>query len=152
MVVPRSLIGPVSNAKRLADRDSPRVTQQALVRFITDGHFERLLRQTRVRNQRKRDALITGLAALHEHLNVFGSPSGLHLIAHATNPDLAALDRVLDACAGHGLGVYSTAQYYLNIEPKAGLLFGFNAVTLPQIQQGLRILGTCFHRARHKNS
>ena len=81
LVVPPALSTACSKAKRLMDRHTPGLEQEAFAAFIKSGAYERHVRGVRRQNGDRRAAL---LAALSKHLGnqvtVVGADSGLHVV------------------------------------------------------------------------
>ena len=61
LVVPPALRQAFAAAKRLADRHTPALEQEALADLITSGAYERHIRRVRRRNGERRAALLAAL-------------------------------------------------------------------------------------------
>ncbi|MEE9255472.1 MAG: PLP-dependent aminotransferase family protein [Pseudomonadales bacterium] len=158
LVLPEPLIGAFRGAKWLSDRHSATLEQRALTDFIEEGHFERLLRQTRIRNAARRDALIGALEKfLSLEVEVHGSPSGLHLLAWVNDRTEQQVAGIMRGAVQKGVGVYPVSPYYLRPAPRPGLLFGFTALRPEEIREGIGRLGEVMrakpdpHRSRSKS-
>src|SRR4051812_34452429 len=74
LVVPAALSPAFAKAKRLADRHSPYLEQEALADLIESGAYERHVRRVRRRNGERRAALLAALsAALGDAVTVVGA-------------------------------------------------------------------------------
>lgn len=140
LVLPPSLLEPFVNAKSMVDRGAPTLTQAAVADFITEGHFERHLRQLRKTYGRRRETLV---AALERYLpgRVTYSPvaAGLHVMLYLeADCDEAEIVR---RAAAEGVGVYPGAPYHLEHPAPPSILLGFSGLSAAEIEEGIRRLG-----------
>lgn len=142
LVLPASLVEPFRAAKWTCDRHSPSLEQEALARFIEDGHFERHLRRCRKLYATRRAALLDALThRLGAQVIVEGRAAGLHVLAWLPEVSPSGLERVLEEAARRGVGVYPVTPYYLTPPPAAGLLLGYAGLDEAAIREGVRRLG-----------
>ena len=146
LVLPASLVEVFAKAKRLTDRHSPDLEQEALAGLIGSGAYERHVRRVRRRNGERRAAL---LAALSEHLgdaaSVVGADAGLHLVAWLRHVPAAAEGAVVARARAAGVGLYPVTPLYapssLAGRPDmAGLVMGYASLGEPAIERGVRVL------------
>ncbi|HXJ78990.1 MAG TPA: PLP-dependent aminotransferase family protein [Candidatus Methylomirabilis sp.] len=141
LVLPRALLRPFLAAKWAADRFSAPLYQEALAELITSGQFERYLRRAGARNAGRRRALI---AALREHfacrVEIAGENTGVHLVVWLNDVRPRDVNALIARAARAGVGVYSVAPYYAGPPKRAGLLFGYAALTEAEIRTGVRRL------------
>ncbi|HKZ08487.1 MAG TPA: PLP-dependent aminotransferase family protein [Methylomirabilota bacterium] len=141
LVLPRALVRPFMAAKWAADRFSAPLYQQALAELISSGQFERYLRRAGARNAARRRALI---AALAEHfgprVEIAGENTGVHLVVWLNDVRPRDLDALIVRAARAGVGIYSVAPSYVEPPRRAGLLFGYAALTEAEIRAGIRRL------------
>jgi GntR family transcriptional regulator/MocR family aminotransferase len=141
LVLPRALVRPVLAAKWAADRFSAPLYQEALAELITSGQFERYLRRAGARNAGRRRALI---AALREHfgarVEIAGENTGVHLVVWLNDVPPRGLGALIARAARAGVGVYSVAPFYAQPPRRAGLLFGYAALSEGEIRAGVRRL------------
>ena len=141
VVLPRALLRPFLAAKWAADRFSPMLAQEALADFIAGGQFERYLRRAGARNAARRRALI---AALRQHfgerVEIAGENTGVHLVVWLNGVRPAEAGALIERAARAGVGLYSIAPYYARPLRRAGLLFGYAALTEAEIRAGIRLL------------
>ncbi|HNS39723.1 MAG TPA: aminotransferase class I/II-fold pyridoxal phosphate-dependent enzyme, partial [Promineifilum sp.] len=121
------------------DRGAPTLTQAAVADFLSEGHFERHLRQLRRQYGEKRMILVE---ALNEYLGerVSFSPvaAGLHIMLFAqSGVDEAELVR---EAAERGVRVYAGAPYHLEASPPPSILLGFSGLNESEIVEGVRRL------------
>lgn len=141
LVLPRTLVRPFLAAKWVSDRFSAVLAQEALTDFITSGQFERYLRRAGARNAARRRALIQ---ALRQHfgdaVEIGGENTGVHLVVWLDAVRPRDLDALIARAARAGVGVYSLAPSYATPLRRAGLLFGYAALTEAEIRAGIRRL------------
>jgi GntR family transcriptional regulator / MocR family aminotransferase len=138
LIAPPDLVGPLAEAKALADRGSPVLDQLAFADFLHRGEFDRHLRRMRPLYRRRRDAL---LAALREHLPELepaGIAAGLHLVAYLPG-DLDETE-VVRAAAERGIAVHGLAPYRLSDGGRPGLIFGYATLEEATIRSGVAVL------------
>jgi GntR family transcriptional regulator/MocR family aminotransferase len=147
LVLPRELVQVFREAKRLTDRHSPRWEQNVLASLIESGTYERHVRRLRRENEQRRKAL---LRAFDQHLAEFGQLVGMAAGLHGVLmlPTLRAQDEPkLQALAlERGVGVYPLSPLFAGppsakCERPAGLILGYAGLTVPQILEGVGILG-----------
>ncbi|APT58477.1 hypothetical protein RGI145_16530 [Roseomonas gilardii] len=145
LVLPASLSAVFARAKRLTDRHSPGLEQEALAGLIASGAYERHVRRVRRRNGERRAAL---LAALSDHLgdavSVVGAEAGLHLVAWLHQVPAAAEDALVAQARAVGLGLYPVTPLYAPSPASrpgmAGLVMGYASLDEPAIERGVRML------------
>lgn len=145
LVLPASLSAVFAKAKRLTDRHSPGLEQEALAGMIESGAYERHVRRVRRRNGERRAAL---LAALSDHLGsavkVVGAEAGLHLVAWLPHVPAAAEDALVAQARAAGLGLYPVTPLYApspaSRHDMAGLVMGYASLDEPAIHGGVRLL------------
>src|ERR1700744_772286 len=85
LVPPPELYEDIVRAKHASDLGAPALPQLVLARLITSGGLEQHIRQVRVRQRHRRDALLGVLREQLPEARVQGIPAGLHLLV--TFPD-----------------------------------------------------------------
>ena len=139
VVAPQWLQESFVAAKWITDRHTSALEQAVMADFIAGGHFGRHLRRMqRVYGERQR-VLIDALGRwASKHISLFPSYAGLHVSGSlATGFDVAELVR---RAGEAGVGLYSTEPFYL-ATPEPGLIFGYAACSIEDIQEGTRRLG-----------
>jgi GntR family transcriptional regulator/MocR family aminotransferase len=149
MILPEPLIEPLRSAKALIDTGGPTLVQAALVDFIRDGHFERHLHRMRMRNSRRRAAM---LDAIERHLgtraHVTGVNAGLHLVMWLRDLPASRMRELRIRAARAGVGVYPVAPFYLNPPRQTGLLLGYASMPEKQLAEGIRRLASVIDSMR----
>lgn len=139
LVLPPALVDPVIAAKWASDRYSAVLGQEALADFITSGAFERYLRRACSRNAVRRQTLIDALDRhLGDRIEIAGSNAGVHLLVWLHDYEPSDVGRIIAMAARAGVGVYPINAYYVRQPQRAGLLFGYAALTNTQIRTGVR--------------
>ncbi|HEY2277305.1 MAG TPA: PLP-dependent aminotransferase family protein [Streptosporangiaceae bacterium] len=85
LVPPPELYADIVLAKHASDLGAPALPQLVLTRLITGGGLEQHIRGVRIRQRRRRDALLGALRVALPEARVQGIPAGLHLLV--TFPD-----------------------------------------------------------------
>jgi GntR family transcriptional regulator / MocR family aminotransferase len=144
LVVPPALSAAFAEAKRLADRQAPGLEQAALAELLTEGGYERHLRQARRRNAGRRAALLGALAdGFDGDVRVEGAAAGLHLVAWFDRVPAVAEAGLAAAARAAGVGVYPVGPLYHDAAARpdrAGLLLGFAGSEPETIRTGIRRL------------
>lgn len=132
-------------AKRVTDGYSSLVTQATLAKFIHQGHLGRHVRRMRRLYSDRRSILLAGTRkTLSPWLIPIPSSAGLHFSAYAV-PGLD--DRVMRALAERAdVGVQPLSLFYKNSDSRHGLVLGYGATELEDIEEGLRRLGSVFKK------
>jgi GntR family transcriptional regulator / MocR family aminotransferase len=147
VVVPPSLRDGIRAAKYLTDWHSPLPTQAALARFIADGwlarHVRRMRRVYQQRHERISEIVRTSLA---DQLEVIPSSVGLHLATRARERSADQVSDALRRASMAGVEALSLGQFAVAEEPRAGIVLGYGAIGVEQIEAGLVRLADCLRR------
>jgi GntR family transcriptional regulator / MocR family aminotransferase len=141
LVVPADLVDAFIAAKALADRHAPSVEQAVLTDFISEGHFARHVRRTRLLYAERQSALVDAatreLAGL---LEVGPAEAGMHLVGYL--PEGVDDQAIARQAAAHMVEAPALSAYALTPPRRGGLLLGYAAFSQAEIQQGIRRLAT----------
>jgi GntR family transcriptional regulator/MocR family aminotransferase len=146
LVVPAALPMAFAKAKRLADRHTPSLEQEALADLIESGSYERHVRRVRRRNGERRAALLGALwATLDNAVTVVGADAGLHVVVWLNEVPRAQEDALIARAHAAGLGVYGTIPLYASapvadLPDTAGLMMGYASLDEQTIERGVRTL------------
>jgi GntR family transcriptional regulator/MocR family aminotransferase len=141
LVLPRPLVHPFLAAKWAADRFSAPLYQEALAELITSGQFERYLRRAGARNAGRRRSLIAALdERFGSRVEIAGENTGVHLVVWLNDVPPGELGALIARAARAGVGIYPVAPYYAEPPRRAGLLFGYAALSEGEIRAGVRRL------------
>jgi GntR family transcriptional regulator/MocR family aminotransferase len=136
MVVPPDLIAPFVAAKALADRHAPSVEQAVLADFITEGHFARHIRRTRMLYAERQAALVAAVGReLNGLLEVEPAEAGMHLLGRL--PQGVDDQAVSAKAAEHAVEAPALSSYGLAPDQPQGLLLGYAAFSQADILEGV---------------
>lgn len=147
LVVPPALSVPFAKAKRLTDRHTPGLEQEALATLIESGAYERHVRRVRRRNGERRAALLTALSAvLGDAATVVGADAGLHVVVWLNRVPRSKERALVARAHASGLGVYPITPLYAPapaaaLPDTAGLVMGYASLDEQAIERGVRTLG-----------
>jgi GntR family transcriptional regulator/MocR family aminotransferase len=148
LVLPPALVPVFRQAKRLTDRHAPVIEQRVLASLIESGAYERHVRRMRRENERRRTALLDAVARyLPKEAQVNGTAAGLHVVLWLPSRHPEDEPELVAAARQVGVGIYPVSPLFLRavsqMQPRpAGFILGYASLTVEQIQQGIRILGT----------
>ncbi|WP_067816278.1 MocR-like pyridoxine biosynthesis transcription factor PdxR [Nocardia inohanensis] len=134
MVVPPRLIGPIAEAKRLADHHSETLGQLTLAELITSHAFDRHIRSCRLRYRKRRDLLADRLKPRAGRplagFTLNGIAAGLHTLIRLEPAGLTEAE-VLTRADEYGLAIDGLSGMWLSAEhphnrPQA-LVVGFGS-------------------------
>jgi GntR family transcriptional regulator/MocR family aminotransferase len=142
LAVPAELTSVFAKAKRLADRHTPSLEQDALADLIESGAYERHVRRVRRRNAERRTALLATLSSmLGDAVTVVGADAGLHVVAWLNRVPRAWEDVLVARSLEAGVGVYPVAPLYAPApmaQPRTtGLVLGYASLDEPAIERGV---------------
>ena len=121
LVVPLDLVERFVAVRHAMDVYPAHLYQSVLNDFMSEGHFSRHVRRTRVMYGERRSVLVD---AIHNEfgsrLQVLGAEAGLHLVVTLPN---GAVDReISERAARENLWVWPLSPCYLNKNPRQGLI------------------------------
>jgi GntR family transcriptional regulator/MocR family aminotransferase len=139
MVVPADLADAFIATKALTDRHAPSVEQAVLADFITEGHFARHIRRTRILYAERQAALVEAAARhLQGLLEISPAEAGMHLVGWL--PEGMSDTQASRRAASAGLDTPALSSYALEPLSRGGLLLGYAAVDENEIRQGIHRL------------
>jgi GntR family transcriptional regulator/MocR family aminotransferase len=113
--------------------------------FIAAGHLTRHVRKMREVYKLRRQLL---LESLHDRLGGWleAIPSfyGMHVAATLTAA--VDLENVADELLRHNVKIHALSRYFLGPQTRAGLVFGYGTVDLPDIRRGVSVLHRVLQR------
>jgi GntR family transcriptional regulator/MocR family aminotransferase len=148
VLTPSSLTAAVRAAKFVADWHAPLPLQGAMARFLDDGHFARHVRRMRAVYQARHELLTNVLARDFPEFRVIPTVAGLHVSA-VTDVSERRLEETVARASEVGVAVQPLSRFRVSREPTPkGMTFGYGAIALERIEEGLRILRRCFEESR----
>jgi GntR family transcriptional regulator/MocR family aminotransferase len=147
LVVPPALWEDFLDARDALDVFSPTLYQLALAEFLDDGHFSRHLRRMRIIYQRRREALLEGLADNCDGmLDVLNADAGLHIAT--VLPDDSDDRAVVRRMTTRGLAAVALSVCFIGPARTNGLLLGFGGFDDKTLIDATRTLGEVLRNRR----
>ena len=146
LVLAPELVEVFRAAKRLADRHTPSLEQEALAELIASGAYERHVRRMRRRNGERRAALLSALSAcLGGRVTVAGADAGLHVVVWFDDVPRALEGTLISGALAAGVGLYAVSPLYdpggSVARPNwAGVVIGYGGLAPRGIAAGVRVL------------
>lgn len=148
LVVPQALSATFRAAKRLADRHTPTLEQEALKDLIISGAYERHVRRARRQNGTRRTNLLRALQShLGDQIRVVGAEAGLHVVVWFTRFSIDQEAMLVATARSAGVGVYPITPLYAPSSPydrpdHPGLVMGYASLDDREITRGIKRLST----------
>ena len=137
-VVPENLVNAFSNSRRSNDYCPPFLTQAAMNRFITEGHFARHLRRMRNLYAGRQSIMLSALRRELATLRVSNIETGLDLVLWL--PAYISDVQVSRVAAEQGILTMPMSVFYSGTPRQGGLFLGFGAINETQIREGVQKL------------
>jgi GntR family transcriptional regulator/MocR family aminotransferase len=138
LVPPPELYADIVLAKHASDLGAPALPQLVLTRLITSGGLEQHIRGVRIRQRRRRDALLGALRVALPEARVQGIPAGLHLLVTFPDRPEPMDDSSLAArLRRDGVLVHALSRHRERPGPP-GLVLGYAAHTPDQLREAAR--------------
>jgi GntR family transcriptional regulator/MocR family aminotransferase len=143
LVLPESLIEPITAAKAVGDTGTAALEQLTLADFISEGHFDRHLRRTNISNASRRNALVDAVSKeFGDRAEVSGAKTGLHLLVWLKSKKGGMIDDVFHKALKAGVGLYPVEPFYLTPPRRTGVVLGYAPLREREIREGIRRLAT----------
>jgi len=142
IVPPRWALPPLLAAKQFSVHENPRLEQDALAAFITDGHLARHIRKMRGVYDVKRAAM---KQALQRHCASFVSAINLDGVVYVTaqlSGNVGALE-VAALCRERGLRIVPLDVLFHGKPDRNGFVIGLGRIALNQIDAAVERLASC---------
>jgi GntR family transcriptional regulator/MocR family aminotransferase len=139
LIVPVDLVDSFARARASVDRQPAGVDQAVLAEFVSQGHLERHIRQTRKLYLERERILLQAIESELGHMLEAGrTDAGMYLVAwlKADIPDTTAAW----AAARQGLGIMPLSAFSMRPLRRGGLVLGYGAFTGAEIREGVRRL------------
>ncbi|WP_416424447.1 PLP-dependent aminotransferase family protein [Pseudomonas sp. App30] len=135
-VLPAAILQAVKVAKQLTDWHTPTLSQWALAKFISEGELLKHVRRCFEVYSARRERILQRLAGdLAPWLAAVPATAGYHLTALSqSDADLGVLIKVARQAE---VGLYPITPFYSRQTPVPGLLLGFGAIDLLDIDPAL---------------
>lgn len=143
VVAPQWAMPALTMAKNCLDWHCPTLTQMAVARFIADGHLATHVRKLRDVYKKRRDLIEAILRAdFSGDLSPIQSHYGMHVAAFAMPSK--RFKRVTSRLLESNVHMHAFERYFFGEPTSEGLVFGYGAVDLSGIEQGLKALRRVF--------
>ncbi len=137
LILPPPLVEGFLAVRRLIDIHTPTLEQAVLADFIAEGHYSRHLRRMRVLYAERRAALLE--AARELPFEIDSPETGIHCVGWL--PEGMDDRQLVDRAAEQGIVLHPISQFSLAaVLPRKGLLLGYGAYSIAQIQEGVQRL------------
>ena len=141
MVAPEWAMRTLVAAKNCLDWHCSTPVQLGVAGFIAQGHLARHVRRMRHLYKQRRQALLAALVKeVGKWLEPIPSFYGMHIAAAVRGSTSLDLERVTETLLEHNIKIHTVSRYYLGQPGRPGLIFGYGAVSPPEIAQGLATL------------
>ncbi|MNF67591.1 HTH-type transcriptional regulatory protein GabR [compost metagenome] len=143
MVLPASLVEPMTVARTLLDGHSAAIPQLTLARFMEGGHFGAHVRAMRSVYAERLEVLVR---LVKKHLSMFVEarvPSGGMQMPCMLTSDLSE-GAVIDAARRVGIELLGLSGLHASTNRKAGFLMGFAAYTPDELEVAVKKLAKVF--------
>ena len=139
IIAPQWAMRTLVAAKNCLDWHCPMPVQVGVAGFIAEGHLAHHVRKMRDIYKQRRQLLLNYLQQeLGEWLDPIPSCYGMHIAAVA-RPSVD-LDVVAEVLLQNNVKIHSFSRYFLGAQTRAGLIFGYGSVDLPEMNRGLSAL------------
>ncbi|HEY0613399.1 MAG TPA: PLP-dependent aminotransferase family protein [Candidatus Elarobacter sp.] len=146
IVVPDALVDAFTAARGIVSAGPAFPVQAALAAFVGEGHFALHVRRASQRYRERRDALVAALERrLGGAVRVEGAATGLHVVARVDRDDVA----LMVAAAEEGVVAPALSLYARRGNGPRGLVLGFAAGGVQEIERAAERLARAFDEARH---
>jgi GntR family transcriptional regulator / MocR family aminotransferase len=124
VVIPPDLVDHFIAVRFAMDIFPPYLYQQVIKDFISEGHFARHIRKTRLLYSERRKALVESIQQeFGSALEVHGTQAGMHLTV--TLPEGLSDQEISERAARKGLWLPPLSPSYLGESPRQGFILGF---------------------------
>jgi GntR family transcriptional regulator/MocR family aminotransferase len=151
MVLPPELINRGRSCKWLRDLHNEVISQLALARFISQGHYLRHVRKMRKHYvKRRRDVVVKLEQYFGDRVEILGSAAGLHLVARFR--DCQFTDLFFNQLETAGARFYPVGQHAIGPEQhRDKIMIGYGNLSSEEISNGIEILAKHFDRNLSKS-
>ena len=139
MVIPPDLIHRFTAVRRAMDLFPPHLFQAILTDFLSEGHFARHVRKTRLIYKERRSALVEAIQGeFGSSLEISGGEAGMHLVVKL--PDGLRDQEISARAAAQNLWLLPLSPCYLGKDPRQGLVLGFGSTNAAEMPRAIRRL------------
>ncbi|HRA76352.1 MAG TPA: PLP-dependent aminotransferase family protein, partial [Propionicimonas sp.] len=135
LALPDWLVPAVTDARRELGQPVGLVPQRAVANYLRAGALRLHTQRMRQRYRRRRAMVVRSLAGV-PGLAVYPMDGGLHAVVETSRPE----HEVVAALTASGVQVSPLSQYWSGAAARQGLVFGFGAVSEPELARGLALI------------
>jgi GntR family transcriptional regulator/MocR family aminotransferase len=143
MLLPDSLVEPMTRARTLLDGYSAPIPQLTLARFIEAGHFGAHVRSMRLIYAGRLNVLVQ---LIEKHLFEYVIPivpdGGMQIFCKLVCE--ISEQTVIDSARLEGIDLFGLTALYASAQPQAGFLLGFAAYTPMEMDTAIKLLAKVF--------
>lgn len=157
LVVPHDLQAAFAVAKRLSDRHSAMLEQEALASIIESGRYESHIRRMRRLHRERRETLFAALRlTFGDRVVIAGADAGLHVVARFLDLPRKLEAELIDTARRAGVGLHSVSDLYATAArpDRVTLIMGYAALDTGRIERGIHLLADavrlCLERATRR--
>ena len=142
LVAPPALVDELAALRPRIGVRIPEPVQHAVLALLCSGDLERHVRKMRLEYARRRAALVDGLThgdcdatapGSRVPFRLLGDTAGMHVVLEL--PDAYPAERLVEAAAERGVGIYPLDRYFAGPPTMSGLILGYGTATLPQVRR-----------------
>jgi GntR family transcriptional regulator / MocR family aminotransferase len=138
LALPPSLVEPVTDVKKLGERQLPFTDELALAELIEDGDWDRHLRRMRTRYRSRRDRLTEMLARRAPGTRALGISAGVHAVVELPRGEAEVIERARERSVRvFGLGGF----WHSGRPPFEAIVVGYGSPPEHRYAAALRALG-----------
>ena len=144
IVIPSCLVDRFAAVRRASDFCPPHLYQAALADFISEGHFVRHIRRTRLLYSERRSALTQALRKeFGSEIEILGAEAGMHLVVAFPRglPD----QKISARAAQDGLWLWPLSTSYAGADVRQGFILGFGSTKADEMPAHVRRLRQAIH-------
>lgn len=140
MVLPPELLGRYLNLYNYAHPSVPWLEQEAVARFIAEGHWEGHIRKMSLGNRKRNERIVDCLTkTMGSRISIQGDATGMHLYVTVHNG--MTQEELIESAARHGARVYDTRRFWFSKPaPKGSVIIGYSSIDIDDIQDGVNAL------------
>jgi GntR family transcriptional regulator/MocR family aminotransferase len=147
IVTSPSLRDAMHKAKFVSDGHTALHTQSALASFIDSGAYARHLRRLRAIYEERHDFMTEVLVRdFGELVDVLPSAAGLHIAARTPSVSIEQVTQIAERARAMEVTFHDLAGFAYEQPAQAGILLGYGAAPIANIEEGLRRLRLCFQQ------
>lgn len=135
LALPASLVPAVAAARRDLGQPVGAVAQQAIAAYLEAGALRLHTQRMRNRYRRRRTQVVAALSSAHG-ARVYPMDGGLHAVVQTRRPE----EELVNALAARGVRVSPLSAYWSGTGTRQGIVFGFAAVSEPDLRTALAII------------